>query len=110
MKKTDKDNLNFIRNTLEPINEKVKLPASVAENATVALVAGKEQNGKKKGRKRLVRRLSAAVATLIVLVGVGAFVNIYHSPAVKEIPSVIADAEFAISGNDEQVFIDYFTA
>ena len=110
MKKTDKNNLDFIKNTLEPVNEKVKLPAEIAENATVALVAGKEQSGKKAGRKRLVRRLSAAVATLIVLVGVGAFVNSYHSPAVKEIPSVIADAEFAISGNDEQVFIDYFTA
>ncbi|MBQ7102388.1 MAG: beta-propeller domain-containing protein [Clostridia bacterium] len=110
MKKTDKDNLNFIKSTLQPVNEKVNLPAEIAENATVALVAGKEQSGKKAGRKRLVRRLSAAVATLIVLVGVGAFVSNYNAPAVKQIPSVIADAEFAISGNDEQVFVDYFTA
>lgn len=110
MKKTDKDNLNFIKNTLEPVNEKLTLPAEIAENATVALVAGKEQNGKKLGKKRLVRRLSAAVAALVVLVGAGAFVNSYFSPAVKKIPSVIADAEFAISGNDEQVFVDYFTA
>lgn len=110
MKKTDKDNLDFIKNTLEPVNGKVKLPAEIAENATVALVAGKEQSGKKAGRKRLVRRLSAAVATLIVLVGVGAYIHHYNSPAVKQIPSVIADAEFAISGNDEQVFVDYFTA
>lgn len=110
MKKTDKDNLTFIKATLEPVNEKVSLPAAIAENATVALVAGKEQNGKKAGRKRLVRRLSAAVATLIVLVGVGAFVRNYNSPAVKQIPSVIADAEFALSGNDEKVFVDYFTA
>ncbi len=110
MKKTDKNNLNFIKNKLEPVNEKLTLPAEIAENATVALVAGKEQNGKKTGRKRLVRKLSAAVATLIVLVGVGAYINSYFSPAVKQIPSVIADAEFAISGNDEQVFVDYFTA
>ena len=110
MKKTDRDNLNFIKNKLEPVNEKLTLPAEIAENATVALVAGKEQNGKSKGRKRLVRRLSAAVAALVVLVGAGAWVNSYFSPAVKEIPSVIADAEFAISGNDEQVFVDYFTA
>lgn len=110
MKKTDKDNLNFIKNTLEPVNEKLTLPAEIAENATVRLVAGKEQNGKKAGKKRLVRRLSAAIAALVVLVGAGAFVNSYFSPAVKKIPSVIADAEFAISGNDEQVFVDYFTA
>lgn len=110
MKKTDKDTLNFIKNTLEPVNEKLTLPAEIAENATVRLVAGKEQNGKKLGKKRLVRRLSAAIAALVVLVGAGAFVNSYFSPAVKKIPSVIADAEFAISGNDEQVFVDYFTA
>ncbi len=110
MKKTDKQTIEFIKNTLQPVNEKVNLPAEIAENATVALVAGKEQNGKRLGKKRLVRRLSAAVATLIVLVGVGAFINNYYSPAVKQIPSVIADAEFAISGNDEKVFVDYFTA
>ncbi len=110
MKKRDKENLEFIKNTLEPVNEKISADGVLGENSIVSLVAGKEQTGKKASRKRLVRRLSAVAAAVIVVIGVGFFVDNYRSPAVKQIPSVVSDAEIPLSGNDEKVFVDYFTA
>lgn len=110
MKKRDKENLEFIKNALEPVNEKMSAPDDLSENSIVSLVAGKEQTGKKKSRKKIIRTLASVTAALIVVIGVGAFINDYNSPAVKQIPQAVADAEFPLSGNDEKVFVDYFTA
>lgn len=110
MKKNNKKFLNELNDTLSPINELIDLPDELSENSIAALVADKEQTGKKSARKKLIRTLSTVAAALVIALGIGFYADYITSPAIEKIPQAVADAEVPLSGNDKQVFIDYFTA
>lgn len=106
MKQKDKDTLNFIRDTLAPLNEKIETPDTLRENSIVALVADKQQNKKRPG-KRILRALSTAAAALIIAVGLGVYLD---SATKTEMPEIYAQAEYPVSGNKEEDIVEYFKA
>ncbi len=107
MKKTDKKYLSSIKKELD---KPIEMPETLSKNSIAALVAGKEQSGKKLSRKRLMRTLSAITAALAVVLSVGLYINYLNTPKPIEMPDIIANAEYPLSGNSEETIVEYFKA
>ncbi len=110
MKRKDKENLEFLKGTLQPINDSTTTPDSLKESSIVSLVADKEQTGIKKRKKRIIRTLSSVAAAIVIAIGAGVYIDRANDPKITQMPQMIADAETPLSGNDEQTIIDYFTS
>ena len=108
MKRKDRENLDFLKETLMPLNDG-STPDEISKNSIVSLVADKEQTGIKKRKKRTLRTLSTVAAALVIAIGLGVYIDYANSPKITQMPDMIADAETPLSGNTEQTIIDYFT-
>ena len=110
MKRNDKDNAEYIRNKLQPINERVSLPDELSAENIAELVSGKEHNKSKKGKIIAFRAIGSIAATILIAIGIGTAVNYFNRPAVNKIPDIVAEAQKPISSNTEKTIVDYFTA
>lgn len=109
MKRKDKENIEFLKDTFQPLNNRTDIPDTLKESSIVSLVAGKEQTGIKKRKKRTISTLSTVAAALVIAVGLGVYIDHANDPKITQMPQMIADAEMPLSGNTEQTIIDYFT-
>ena len=109
MKRNDKDNAEYIRNKLNPLDEKIVLPDELSAENITALVSGKEQKKNKKGKIITFRTLSSVAAAIILAFGIGAAIRHYTKPAIDKMPEEIEQAVTPLSNNTEQTIIDYFT-
>lgn len=109
MKRNDKDNAEYIRSKLNPLNEKIVLPDELSAENITALVSGKEQKKNKKGKIITFRTLSSVAAAIILAFGIGAAVRHFTKPAIDKMPEEIEQAVTPLSNNTEQTIIDYFT-
>ncbi len=109
MKHKDKDNAEYIRSKLNPIDEKITLPDELSAENITALVSGKEQKKSKKGKIIALKTVSSVAAAIILAFGIGAAVRHYTKPAIDKMPEKIEQAVTPLSDNTEQTIIDYFT-
>lgn len=109
MKRKNKENLEFLKETLNPLNKITHAPDALKENSIVSLVADKEQTGIRKRKKRALRTLSTVAAAIVIAVGLGVYIDHANDPKITQMPQLIANAETPLSGNTEQTIIDYFT-
>ena len=75
MKRKDKDNAEYIRSKLQPINEKITLPDELSAKNIASLVSGKEQKKSKKGKIIALRTISSVAAAIILAFGIGAAIT-----------------------------------
>ncbi len=109
MKRNDKDNAEYIRSKLNPLDEKIVLPDELSPENITALVSGKEQKKNKKGKIITFRTLSSVAAAIILAFGIGAAVRHFTKPAIDKMPEEIEQAVTPLSNNTRQTIIDYFT-
>ncbi len=109
MKRNDKDNAEYIRSKLNPIDEKITLPDELSAENITALVSGKEQKKSKKGKIIALKTVSSVAAAIILAFGIGAAVRHFTKPAIDKMPEEIEQAVTPLSNNTEQTIIDYFT-
>ncbi|MBQ3497870.1 MAG: beta-propeller domain-containing protein [Clostridia bacterium] len=109
MKRKDKDNAEYIRSKLQPINEKITLPDELSAKNIASLVSGKEQKKSKKGKIIALRTISSVAAAIILAFGIGAAINHFNKPAINKMPDEIEQAVTPLSNNTKQTIIDYFT-
>lgn len=69
MIKNDKDNAEYIRSTLNPLNEKINLPDELSAENITALVSGKEQKKSKKGKMIAFKAVGSVAAAIIIAIG-----------------------------------------
>lgn len=111
MKRNRKKEIEALKKQLEPLDRLITAPEELAGESIAAMVDGQKQAKKKLSRKAVVRRsLGAVAAVLAVAVGVNTAVYFYNPLAGNKVPEMIASAEQPVSGNSQQVFVDYFTA
>ncbi len=109
MKRKDKDNAEYIRSKLQPLNEKANLPDELSAENITALVSGKEQKKSKKGKIIALKTVSSIAAAIILAFGIGTAVRHFTKPAIDKMPNEIEQAVTPLSDNTEQTIIDYFT-
>ncbi len=114
MKRNDKDNAEYIRAKLNPLDEKIALPDELSAENITALVSGEEQKKSKKGKMIAFKTISSVAAAIIIAIGIGTIAKRPQKPAVNQAPVVIEPSETptpgSASSNTEQTIIDYFTA
>ena len=109
MKRNDKDNAEYIRSTLNPLNEKINLPDELSAENITALVSGKEQKKSKKGKMIAFKAVGSVAAAIIIAIGIGTVVKQPPTTAKDQASDIITQNETHISSNSKQTIIDYFT-
>ena len=110
MNKRDKNNADFLRNALAPLDEKAALPDELAAENITALVSGETQKKSKKGKIIALKTIGSLAAAILIAVGIGTGVYYSNRPAITVVPENIATAHTPVSDNTEQTIVDYFTA
>lgn len=109
MKQSDKDNAEYIRNKIKPVDEKVSLPDEISAENITALVSGEKQKKSRKSKVIAFRTIGSIAAAIIIALGIGAIVKHPQKPAINKMPEKIEEAATPLTGNTEQTIIDYFT-
>ena len=110
MNKRDKNNADFLRNALAPLDEKAALPDELSAENITALVSGETQKKSKKGKIIALKTIGSLAAAILIAVGIGTGVYYSNRPAITVVPENIATAHTPVSDNTEQTIVDYFTA
>lgn len=110
MNTKDKNNADFLRDTLAPLNEKNALPDELSAENIAELVNGEKQKKSKRGKIIAFRTIGSIAAVIILALGIGTGVYFSNRPGITVVPDSITGAQTPISNNTEQTFIDYFTA
>ncbi len=109
MNNTDKNNADFLRNTLSSLDEKIALPNELDTENIAKLVGGKEQKKSSKGKITVLKTIGSLAAAIIIAIGIGSGIHFSNKPAIDTMPDGIANAYTPVSDNTEQTIIDYFT-
>ncbi|MEE1284425.1 MAG: beta-propeller domain-containing protein, partial [Acutalibacteraceae bacterium] len=109
MKREDKDNAEYIRDKLKPVDEKINLPDELSAENITALVSGKEQKKSKKGKMIAFKAVGSVAAAIIIAIGIGTVVKQPPTTAKDQASDIITQNETHTGSNSKQTIIDYFT-
>ncbi|NLP49071.1 MAG: hypothetical protein GX345_09090 [Clostridiales bacterium] len=100
MKKRDKETKKTIRDKMQSFDEQVALPEELGSRAIVEQLDSKDVKTKKKSYKGAVRRIAAAAAALVVLVGAFSFYHFFQGRVTIEFDH---EAGLASASSNEEI-------